>query len=122
MDSVTITVLAVMVSGILVFFVCFTHYALTTPPELYPSDRKKYRIKEVVLKRGVSDYYVQYKRLFFWLTYKIEAPRYNNEWLPSYKKRHFSDIDSAKAKMTELIGDRQRADGEKKDKIKYHYS
>jgi hypothetical protein len=122
MDSVTITVLAVMVSGILVFFMCFTHYALTTPPELYPSDRKKYRIKEVVLKRGVSDYYVQYKRFFFWLTYKIEVPRYNNEWLPSYKKKHFSDIDSAKAKITELIDDRQRADGEKKDKVKYHYS
>lgn len=122
MDSATIVVLAIMVSGILVFFVWFAHHALTTPPELYPSDRKKYRIKEVVLKRGLSDYYVQYKRLFFWLTYKIEAPRYNNEWLPSYKKRHFSDIDSAKAKITELIGDRQRADGEKKDKIKYHYS
>lgn len=115
-------ILILMVCGILVFFVCFAHYALTTPPELYPSDRKKYRIKEVVLKRGLSDYYIQYKRFFFWLTYKVEKPRYNGEWFPIYRKMHFSNIGSAKAKITELIGDRQRADGEKKDKVKYHYA
>lgn len=114
-------ILILMVCGILVFFVCFAHYALTTPPELYPSDRKKYRIKEVMLKRGLSDYYVQYKRFFFWLTYKVEKPRYNGEWSPIYRKMHFSNIVSAKAKITELIGDRQRANGEKKDKVKYHY-
>ena len=121
MDSVTITILAVMVSGILVFFACFTYYALTTPPELYPSDRKKYRIKEVVLKRGLSDYYIQHKRFFFWLTYKVERFSCDGGLLPTYRKMHFSNMDSAKAKITELIGDRQRADGEKKDKVKYHY-
>lgn len=117
MNGIIYLCIILMVSGILVFFVCFVHYVLTTPPELYPSDRKKYRIKEVVLKRGLSDYYVQYKRFFFWLTYKVEKPRYSGKW----KKMHFSNMDSAKAKITELIGDRQRADGEKKDKVKYHY-
>lgn len=114
-------VIIVILTIILLFFVWFAHYALTTPPEQYPSDRKKYRIKEVVLKRGLSDYYVQYRRFFIWLTYKVEKPRYNDEWHPIYKKMHFSDMDSAKAKITELIGDRQRIEGQKIDKIKYHY-
>lgn len=121
MNSAIMFTLVIFVALILVCTGLYLNFVLTTPPEVYPSSPKKYRIKEVVLKRGVSDYYVQYKRFFMWFTYKVEKSDFGR-WNTRYIKQHFYDMSSANAKITELIGDRKRYEGNKRDKVKYHYN
>lgn len=115
-----ITILLLLGIGFLTLIILYFFCICTTPPDLYPSDRHKWRIKEVILKRGLSEYYIQYKWYFIWRTYKLEKTHFAG-WPEKYIAFRCTDIDFAKAKITELIGDRQRADGEKKDKVKYHY-
>lgn len=121
MNSAIMFTLVIFVALILVFTGFYLNFVLTTPPAVYPLSPKKYRIKEVVLKRGVSDYYVQYKRFFMWFTYKVEKSDFGR-WNTRYIKQHFYDMSSANAKITELIGDRKRYEGNKRDKVKYHYN
>ena len=120
MIDARILVLLLLGIGFLTIIILYFVYMCTTPPDLYPSDRHKWRIKEVILKRGLSEYYIQYKWYFIWRIYKVEKTEYGN-WSKKYIPFRCTDIDYAKAKITELIADRQRADGEKKDKVKYHY-
>ena len=79
----------------IIYFICMC----TTPPDLYPSDRHKWRIKEVILKRGLSEYYIQYKWYFMWRTYEIWGG-YDAECMGPLR---FRDVDSAKAKIAEHI-------------------
>ena len=122
MNSAIMFTLVILGALILVSTGLYINFVLTTPPSLYPSNPKKYRIKEVILKRGISDYYVQYKRFFMWFTYKVEKSDFDfGHWNVRYIKQHFYDMSSAKAKITELIGDRKRYDGNKTDKVIYLY-
>ncbi len=94
------------------YFICKCIF----PPDTYPSARYKWRIKKVTFKRGSPEYYIQYKWYFMWRTYEIWGG-YDAECMGPLR---FRDVDSAKAKITELIGDSQHTDGEKKDKVEYY--
>lgn len=104
-------------TGVLVLASLIIGSMITGVPTLYPSDRRKYRIKEIVRNDGTSVYYIQYKRLIIWRTYKASKHNgYNVECVLGYK-----DINNAYAKITQLICERNNIDSKKKNKTKYHY-
>ena len=108
-DEIIIVLYLLLGTGFF-YFIC----KCTIPPDSYPSARYKWRIKKVTFKRGSPEYYIQYKWYFIWRTYEIWAG-----YDEGYIQLRFRDIDYAKAKIAEIIGDSQHTDGEKKDKVEY---
>ena len=94
---------------------------ITGVPNSYPSDRRKYRIKEIVRNDGTSVYYIQYKRFIIWRTYKARQHTEVYEYHVKDVKLEYKDIDNAYAKITQLISERNNIDLKKKNKTKYHY-
>ena len=120
-DNFGFTVAVFIFGGIIILsLLIYMGFVAWVPPSLYPADENKYRIKEKILKRGTSYYYVQYKWwFFFWCTYKDEIA---NMYGPlTYKDWSTYDVRTARAKITELIGDHKRVEGQKTDKIEYQY-
>ena len=104
-------------TGVLVLASLIIGSMITGVPTLYPSDRRKYRIKEIVRNDGTSVYYIQYKRFIIWRTYKTE----NYDYHVKYVKHYYKDINNAYEKITQLISERNNIDSKKKSKTKYHY-
>ena len=90
-------------------------------PDSYPSDRRKYRIKEIVRNDGTSVYYIQYKWFIIWRTYKARQRTEVYEYHVKNIKLEYKDIDNAYAMITHLICERNNIDSKKKNKTKYHY-
>lgn len=115
-DAVLLTILFLGAS-ILVLFCLVIGSMITGVPNLYPPDRRKYRIKEIVRNDGTSVYYIQYKWFTIWRTYKTE----NYDCHVKYVKLYYKDINNAYEKITQLISERNNIDSKKKSKTKYHY-
>lgn len=115
-DAVLLTILFLGAS-ILVLFCLVIGSMITGVPNSYPSDRRKYRIKEIVRNDGTSVYYIQYKWFIIWRTYKTE----NYDCHVKYVKLYYNDINNAYEKITQLISERKNIDSKKKSKTKYHY-
>lgn len=112
-DAVLLTILFLGAS-ILGLFCLVIGSMITGVPNSYPSDRRKYRIKEIVRNDGTSVYYIQYKLFIIWRTYKV---RYH----VTDVNLEYKDIDNAYAVITQLISERNNIDSKKKNKTKYHY-
>lgn len=107
-------------TGVLVL-TCLVIWSMITgvpTPNLYPSDRRKYRIKEIIRNDGTSVYYIQYKWFIVWQTYKARKP---SDYYVKYVKLEYKDINNAYAMITQLISERNNIDSKKKNKTKYHY-
>ena len=110
-------------TGVLVL-ICLVIGSMITgepSPNSYPSDRRKYRIKEIVRNDGTSVYYVQYKRFIIWRTYKARQRTEVYDYHVKDVKLEYKDIDNAYAMITQLISERNNIDSKKKSKTKYHY-
>ena len=110
-------------TGVLVL-ICLVIGSMITgepSPNSYPSDRRKYRIKEIVRNDGTSVYYVQYKRFIIWRTYKARQRIGVYDYRVKDVKLEYKDIDNAYAMITQLICERNNIDSKKKNKTKYHY-
>lgn len=104
------------------FLLCLVIGSMITGlPNSYPSDRRKYRIKEIVRNDGTSVYYIQYKWFIIWRTYKARQHTEVYEYHVKDVKLEYKDIDNAYAKITQLISERNNIDSKKKNKTKYHY-
>lgn len=115
-DAILLTILF-LGTAILVLFCLVIGSMITGVPNSYPSDRREYRIKEIVRNDGTSVYYIQYKWFFMWRTYKTE----NYDYHVKYVKLYYKDINNAYEKITQLISERNNIDSKKKSKTKYHY-
>lgn len=108
--------------GSTLFLFCLVIGSMITGiPNSYPSDRRKYRIKEIVRNDGTSVYYVQYKRFIIWRTYKARQHTEVYEYHVKDVKLEYQYIDNAYAKITQLICERNNIESKKKNKTKYHY-
>jgi len=110
-------------TGVLVL-ICLVIGSMITgepSPNSYPSDRRKYRIKEIVRNDGTSVYYVQYKRFIIWRTYKARQRIGVYDYRVKDVKLEYKDIDNAYAMIIQLICERNNIDSKKKNKTKYHY-
>ena len=108
--------------GSILFLLCLVISSMITGvPDSYPSDRRKYRIKEIVRNDGTSVYYIQYKRFIMWRTYKTRQHTEVYEYHVKDVKLEYKDIDNAYAMITHLICERNNIDSKKKNKTKYHY-
>ncbi len=115
--------LAMLFSGtaVLVLICLIINSMITGVPNSYPSDRRKYRIKEIIRNDGTSVYYIQYKLFIIWRTYKARQHTEVYEYHPKDVKLKYNDINNAYAKITQLISERNNIDSKKKNKTKYHY-
>lgn len=119
-DAILLTILFLGAS--LLFLWCLVIGSMITGvPNSYPSDRRKYRIKEIVRNDGTSVYYIQYKWFIIWRTYKARQRTEVLEYHVKYVKLEYKDINNAYAKITQLICERNNIDSKKKYKTKYHY-
>jgi hypothetical protein len=108
--------------GSILFLLCLVIGSMITGvPNSYPSDRRKYRIKEIVRNDGTSVYYIQYKWFIIWRTYKARQRTEVYEYHVKDVKLEYKDINNAYAKITQLISERNNIDSKKKYKTKYHY-
>lgn len=119
-DAILLT-LIFLGASLLVLFCIVIGSMITGVPYLYPSDRRKYRIKEIVRNDGTSVYYIQYKRFIIWRTYKASKRSKYDDYNVKYVKLDYNDINNAYAKITQLISERNNIDSKKKNKTKYHY-
>lgn len=108
-------------TGVLVLICLIINSMITGLPILYPSDRRKYRIKEIIRNDGTSVYYIQYKRFIIWRAYKARQHTEVYEYHVKDVKLEYKDIANAYAKITQLISERNNIDSKKKNKTKYHY-
>lgn len=119
-DAILLLILFLGASLLLLF--CFVIGSMITGvPDSYPSDRRKYRIKEIVRNDGTSVYYIQYKWFIIWRTYKARQRTEVYEYHVKNIKLEYKDIDNAYAMITHLICERNNIDSKKKNKTKYHY-
>lgn len=119
-DAILLTIL--FLGGSLLFLFCLVIGSMVTGvPNSYPSDRRKYRIKEIVRNDGTSVYYVQYKWFIIWRTYKARQRTEVYEYHVKDIKLEYNDINNAYAMITQLISERNNIDSKKKNKTKYHY-
>jgi hypothetical protein len=119
-NAVFLTILFLSAS-ILGLFCLVIGSMITGVPDSYPSDRRKYRIKEIVRNDGTSVYYIQYKWFIIWRTYKARQRTEVYEYHVKDVKLEYKDINNAYAKITQLISERNNIDSKKKYKTKYHY-
>ena len=119
-DAILLLIFFLGASLLLLF--CFVIGSMITGvPDSYPSDRRKYRIKEIVRNDGTSVYYIQYKWFIIWRTYKARQRTEVYEYHVKNIKLEYKDIDNAYAMITHLICERNNIDSKKKNKTKYHY-
>lgn len=121
MNDAILLLILFLGTGVLVLICLVIGSMITGEPNSYPSDRRKYRIKEIVRNDGTSVYYIQYKWFIIWRTYKAMKRSEYYDYNVKYVKLDYKDINNAYAKITQLICERNNIDSKKKNKTKYHY-